>query len=283
MKNREDGGEKSKGRRFPQLLLWSGGIALTLLFLLGIANLLAPHAVQRLLSGAAPTPTPTPTPSPPKAAILDQTGVTNPCPDFIEEVSDLLTEGGFEVEVYPWEELSVDFYRTLPGRGYRLILFQTHSTSEVAAPGGEDLSEEYPPGPFIFTGEQASNKYLFERVHDRIRRAWFLYGDFPPFFAIGPEFVRSSMSGTFPDTVIIIGGCESLAVPDLAQALLERGASVVIGWDGLVDLSHNNKAMLHLLQALVVDGLSPYEAVEETMEAVGPDPTYGSALAVRTR
>jgi len=266
-----------------RLLLWLGGLALALLFLLGIANLLAPQAVQRLLVGAVLTPTLTPTPGPPRAAILDQTGVTNPSPSFIAEAGDLLRRGGYDVEVHPWEELAVDFYRTLPGKGYRLILFQTHSTSAVGGPGGEPLAEEYPPGPFIFTGEEASNKYLYERMRDRIRRAWFLYGDFPPYFAIGPEFVRANMSGLFPDTVIIIGGCQSLAVPDLAQAFLERGASVVIGWDGLVDLSHNNRAVLYLLEALVVDGLPPQRAVEETMEEIGPDPTYGSVLAVQAR
>jgi len=261
-----------------RIFLWLGGTALALLFLLGIANLLAPHAVQRLLVGPVSTPAPTFTPGPPKAAILDQTGVTNPSPDFIEKASGLLAEGGFEVTVHPWEELSVDFYRTLPGEGYRLIIFQTHSTSAVGGSDGEPLEEEYPPGPFIFTGEEASDKYLYERMRDRIRRAWFLYGDYPPYFAIGPEFVRSSMSGLFPGTVIIIGGCQSLAVPDLAQAFLERGASVVIGWDGLVDLSHNNRAMLCLLQALVVDGLPPQMAVQETMKEIGPDPTYGSVL-----
>ncbi|MEA3459408.1 MAG: hypothetical protein U9R11_01820, partial [Chloroflexota bacterium] len=64
----------------------------------------------------------------------------------------------------------------------------------------------------------------------------------------------------------------------LAQAFLDRGALMVIGWDEMVDLSHNNRAVLHLLQALTVEGLPPQRAVEETMEEIGPDPTYGSSL-----
>jgi len=115
-------------------------------------------------------------------------------------------------------------------------------------------------------------------MQDRIRAAEFFYGDFPQYFAIGPKFVRFSMSGLFSDTVIIIGGYQSLATPDLAQAFLDRGASVVIGWDGLVDLSHNNEAVLHLLKALTLEGLPPHRAVEEATEKIGPDPAYGSVL-----
>ena len=91
------------------------------------------------------------------------------------------------------------------------------------------------------------------------------------------------MEGRFEDTLIIIGGCQSLAVPDLAQAFLDRGASMVIGWDGLVDLSHNNRSVLHLLRALSIEELSPQRAVEETIEEVGPDPTYGCSLILLQR
>jgi len=261
-----------------RILSWLGGLMGTLLILMIILNLLAPRLMEHLLLGPTPAPTLAPFPGPPKAAILDQTSVTDPCPDFIKKARAYLREGGYQVEVYRWKELTVDFYRTLPGKGYKLILFQNHSTSEVAGPEGQPLPKGHSPGPFIFTGEQASGKYLFERIGDRIRPAKFLYGDFPLFFAIGPKFVRLSMSGLFPGTVIIIGGCQSLAMPDLAQAFLDRGASVVIGWDGLVDLSHNNKAMLYLLRALTADRLTPQQAVEETMREIGPDPIYGSNL-----
>ncbi len=274
--NREE-----KNKRLPRVLLWLGGIALALLFLLGIANLVAPSAVQRLLVGATSTPSASSTPAPPKAAIVDQTGFSFPSPEFIAQAQAYLEDAGYEVDLYPPEEVTVEFFRTLPDRGYRLILFQSHATSEVLLEGGGDVGQyNPPPGPFLFTTElYDEHRYIGMQIDDQLRASKLFYDDSPRLFALGPKFVRSSMNGLFPDTVIIIGGCQSLAAPDLAQAFLERGASVVIGWDDMVDLMHNNEAMLRLLRGLTVEGLSPQEAVEVTRKEVGPDPTYESVLS----
>lgn len=86
------------------------------------------------------------------------------------------------------------------------------------------------------------------------------------------------MIGRFGDTLIIIAGCQSLGTFDMARALVERGASAVIGWDEWVDLAHNDRAILHLLEALTAQGLTVKQAVEKTMGEVGPDPTYKSVL-----
>jgi hypothetical protein len=113
-----------------------------------------------------------------------------------------------------------------------------------------------------------------------VRASELFFEGSPMLFAVGPAFVRRSMQGLFPDTVIIIGGCQSLAAPDLAQAFLDKGASVVIGWDEMVNLSHNNRAVLRLLEAILAEGLPPNEAMEVTMAEVGPDPGYDSSLDV---
>jgi hypothetical protein len=264
-----------------RILLWGGGVVLALLFLLGVANLLAPRAVQRLLVGSTATPLASPTFAPPKAAIVDQTGFSFPSPEFIAQAQEYLEEAGYVVDVYPPEEVTVDFFTTLPDRGYRLILFQTHATSEVLLEGGGDVSQYEPsPGPFLFTTElYEMHRYIRLQMDDQLRASKLFYEDSPRLFALGPKFVRSSMNGFFLDTVIIIGGCQSLAEPDLAEAFLERGASIVIGWDAMVDLSHNNKTMLHLLQSMTVEGLSPQEAVAAARAEIGADPTYESSLA----
>jgi hypothetical protein len=250
---------------------WLAGAVLTCIIVLGLSQ---SGLIARLVPGPAPTALPSPTPSAPKAAILDQTSVTDPSPEFIERAQGYLEEAGYAVDIYPWQSLTVDFYRTLPGKGYGLILLQTHATNEAAGPGAPGKST----GPFIFTGEEASRKYLIEQMQDRIRPARFFYGDLPEFFAVGPAFVQSSMSGRFAGAAIIIGGCQSLAQPNLAQAFVERGASVVIGWDGLVDLYHNNRALLGFLEAVAVEGLTPQRAAEKAAEEVGSDPTYASKL-----
>jgi hypothetical protein len=115
-------------------------------------------------------------------------------------------------------------------------------------------------------------------MSDQVRASKLFYEDSPEFFAVGPAFVRRSMRGFFPGTVVVIGGCQSLAAPDLARALLEKGAATVIGWDEMVNLSHNNQAVLRLMEAMFVEQVSPEEAVERAMAEVGPDPRFDSSL-----
>mgnify|MGYP005862988559 CR=1 FL=1 len=91
------------------------------------------------------------------------------------------------------------------------------------------------------------------------------------------------MTGRFDDTLIIIGGCQSLGTPDLAQALLDRGAAAVVGWNEWVDLHHNDQALLHLLRGLTVEKLTLEQAVRKTINEVGPDPTYESFLTYLTQ
>lgn len=274
----DDNGHQNQHWTIFRVVLWLGALALAILLTLGLANLLAPRAVQRLLVGRPPTLTPTAKPGPPRAAIVDQTGYSFPSPEFIAQAEEYLQEAGYEVDVYPPEQVTVDFLRTLPRQGYALILFQTHATSQVVLDEEGGAPSDAPPGPFLFTTEHyEKQRYVRLQLEDQVRASKLFYEDSPKLFAVGPKFVRRSMAGLFPDTVIIIGGCQSLAVPDLARALLERGASVVIGWDNMVDLSHNNRAVLHLLQAMA-KGLSPEQAVKAAMEEIGSDPSFGSSL-----
>lgn len=263
-----------------RLVLWLSGGALALLFLIGVVNVAAPGALGRI-SVAPPSPTPPVAPSQPRAAIIDQTGYSFPSPDFIAQATTYLEEAGYTVTYYPPKEVTVSFYRGLPDQGYEFILFQTHSTSQVVSRDGAGGQSDLSPGPFLFTTElYERQRYIPLQMSDQVRASQLFYEDAPELFAIGPSFVRRSMGGFFPDTVIVIGGCQSLAAPDLARAFLEKGASAVIGWDDMVDLSHNNRSMLHLLEAMLVDGAPPAKAVETTMAAVGPDPRFESSLDV---
>jgi hypothetical protein len=276
--NTGEGRKEAVRPRKPGVLVWLVIAAFALLFLVGIVNLVAPRAVERVLVGV-PTPTASPPPARPKAAIIDQTGFSFPTPEFLDQVEAYLEQAGYTVERYPPEEVTVGLLRSLPDKGYQLILFQTHATSEVVSPEEDRETNGYAPGPFLFTTElYKQQRYLALQLDDQVRASKLFYEDSPLLFAVGPKFVRRTMNGLFPDSVIIIGGCQSLAEPDLAEAFLERGASVVIGWDEMVNLSHNNQAMLRLLEALLVEGLPPEEAVEATMAEVGPDPGYESSL-----
>ncbi len=229
-----------------------------------------------LLNTACSSPqqfTPTPEPEPRKAALVDQIALTNPNPEFTEQVLGYLGEAGFSTDVYEGEEITVEFYRTLPTKGYKLVLIRTHSTNI--------LNKNIPGGPvFLFTSELYSKKrYVKEQLTNHIGRVELLYDpDSPPYFAIVSGFVRHDMVGRFDETLIIIGGCQSLGTPDLAQAFIDRGAAAVVGWNEWVDLSHNDQALLHLLRGLTVEKLTLEQAVRKTMNEVGPDPAYDSRL-----
>ena len=224
------------------------------------------------------TPTPTTEPEPRKAALVDQIALMNPDPEFTDQALAYLNEAGFSTDVYEGEEVTVELFRTLPEKGYQLILFRSHSTNI--------LNETVQGGPvFLFTSEvYDKNKYVKEQLANRIGRAKILYDENSPlYFAIVAGFVRHEMVGRFDDTLIIIGGCQSLGTPDLAQALIERGASAVIGWNDWVDLTHNDQAILHLLRGLTVEKLTLEQAVRKTMNEIGPDPAYDSSLTYLTQ
>jgi len=158
-----------------------------------------------------------------------------------------------------------------------LILFRSHSTNVI--------NENIPGGPvFLFTSElYDKNKYVKEQLANHIGRARILYDNSPLYFAIVSGFVRYEMTGRFDDTLIIIGGCQSLGTPDLAQAFIERGASAVVGWNDWVDMSHNDKAILHLLRGLTTERLTLEQAVRKTMNEIGSAPAYDSVLTYLTQ
>lgn len=206
------------------------------------------------------------------AAIVDQVALDFPNPGFTEQALSYLTATGYDVDVYEGEDITVEFYRTLPTRGYDLILFRTHSTNDF-------LNEELPGKPvYLYTGQRHDRyRYTYLQLTRQIMAGRVLYDeDAPALFILGPRFVRETMEGRFDGTLLIIGGCDSLSTTQLADAFLERGASAIVGWNGLVDLTHNDQALLHLLRLLTVEGLSLREAVARTRLEVGPDPTFGS-------
>ena len=224
------------------------------------------------------TPTPVTQPEIKKAALVDQIALTHPNPEFTDQALAYLEEAGFSTDVYEGEEVTIELYRTLPEQGYDLILIRSHSTNI--------LNENIPGGPvFLFTSEvYDNNRYVKEQLANRIGRAKALHDeDSPLYFAILSGFVRQDMEGRFEDTLIIIGGCQSLGTPDLAQAFIERGASAVVGWNEWVDLSHNDQTLLHLLHGLTLERLTLEQAVRKTMNEVGSDPAYDSTLTYLTQ
>lgn len=213
-------------------------------------------------------------PSGPKtAAIVDQLSLTAPNPEFAAAATETLEEAGYGVDYFPGEEVTVDFYRGLAAGNYDFIILRAHSARLQQEWQGELIDEV-----ILFTTEPYDEKkYVEEQLSGNLATARY-FDDSEPLFGIGPDFIRSSMPGSFSDTTIVLMGCEGLGSEDTAQAFVAKGAKTVISWSGLVSATHTDAATEDLLGLLLDEGLPPEEAVVATMDEVGPDPTYGSEL-----
>jgi len=225
-----------------------------------------------LLSAENPIPDGT---AGPKAAIVDHLSGSHPNQTFVETSKSILANAGFKVYYYSKAAVTVDFYRNLPSMDFDVIVLRVHS----AVSEGSDLL-------VFFTSERfndfkAGTTYLSDFLSDppRLVRAM-IYEGADPYFGITPSFVQS-MNGEFEDTLILMMGCNGLdpAHTSMAEALIDKGAKVYIGWDELVSPFHTDHAITCLLQKLFVEKKTVQIAVEETNSEVGPDPTYKSRLS----
>lgn len=206
-----------------------------------------------------------------KIAIVDQLSAQWPDPAFNRTIHGILNQTGLKVDYYPSEDVTVDFYRTLPSHNYRLIIFRVHSTSETGA-------EDMPPWVVFFTSENYSNTaHVSEQLDMRV-----VYVKFPDmtqlYFGITPTFVQTSMEGKFNGTTVIAMGCEGLNQTTMAEAFIQKGAKAFISFDGPVSESYTDNTTVYLLRHLVIENQTIQEAVAQTMNDVGADPQFKSVL-----
>ena len=212
---------------------------------------------------------------PPKAAIVDQLSLTAPNPAFAEEATAMLEEAGYAVDYVPGEQVTVDFYRSLPTHGYELIFLRAHA-------GRYQVDGEPTDDTRLFTSEPYSPlKYVEEQRDGRLSISIFDRSDLEDneaYFGIPADFVTSSMKGSFNDAKVILMGCDVLRGERLAKAFVEKGAEAVVGWDAPVSASHTDAATLELLRRHLFDDLSVPAAAAAAMDELGPDPYYDGVL-----
>jgi len=139
------------------------------------------------------------------------------------------------------------------------------------------IKEQDRQSVWMFTGEKyTENKYIKEQLAGQVSRG-------VPFlssaaakdkeeaakqrlFIIGSKFVDEEMTGRFPGTTLILGGCDTLSYPFMAKSLVNRGASAVIGWYGLVSLFDNDRVTLKVLEEILINGQDPDDAVDFVMK-----------------
>ena len=208
----------------------------------------------------------------PRAAIVDQLSTSQPNPAFVEESTSLLTEAGFVVDYYEGELVTVNFYKNLPTHCYSLILLRVHSAT---------FNPERQVLDFFTSEPYSESKYVGDQLKDRVRACAFApyeEGD-PVYFGITAKFVRSSMKDEFNNTMVIMMGCDGLKYDDMAEAFVEEGAQVYIGWSGLVSAPHTDQTTLDLLQRFLIQEQTVEQAVTGTMNELGADPQYESTLS----
>lgn len=240
--------------------------------LLSVAAVATSLSLLRIL-GPSPPPE-----GPPRAAIIDQLSLTVPNPDFAEAATRLLEQAGYAVEYYDGGKVTVNFYKDIPSRGFQLLLFRVHSgvSREVNLATGEVSQMEFVS---LFTGEIfRQTLYLKEQQEQLVGAGRTPYDPDTTYFGIGPRFIKQSMRGEFKDSVIVLMGCDSLKTPTTAQALIDKGASAVVGWNKKVAAEHTDAATLQLLEEYVVKGLPLDEAVKNVSSLIGPDPYFGAEM-----
>lgn len=206
-----------------------------------------------------------------KCAIVDQLYDFQPNDALIDFVTGEFEKLGFEVDIYKGDEITVDFYEQLPGKGYKLILFRVHAGLLENETGLGDKI-------WLFTNEPYSRmRYYFAQLRDQVTAARTIDSE-DPVYAISSKFIMDCMRHNFADTVIINMGCATFYNEDLAQAFVNRGASAYMAWDVSVGLQYVDDAVMTLVEKLCTEELTIEQAVAGTMEEKGPDPNNNAVL-----
>jgi len=217
------------------------------------------------------------------AAIIDQLHDSLPNKRHQQKALKYFVNAGYDVDLYTTEDITIDFYKKLPSMNYKFIYIRTHSV-EVVELGNSTL---------VLTGEEYDiNKYISEQLSGQIHRASPIYDQLladeimkndqssleKTYFTIGSKFMSELAIGEFPQSVILIGGCESVRTQDLARSFIERGASAIIGWDRTINSMENDRVMLALLEEILINKTNLRDSIISVMEEFGPNLEFHSQL-----
>lgn len=213
-----------------------------------------------------------------QVAILDQFHEERP--GFTRKTVELFEGENIKVDVY--ENITIDLYRQLPTLGYKVIILRVHSAQATETEEGTEYEIT------LFTTESySSSKYPVLQTEGLVGPVSFRGPDERgKKFAITNKFVRSEMKGKFDNTLLVMVSCSVLNPKSkygFVRTLMRKGASAIASWNGLVTLSHGNKATFRFLKHIVLDNMTLKKAADETLEEAGPDPKHGTELVVLLR
>lgn len=194
-----------------------------------------------------------------KTALVDELALTDPNPSFITNITKTLSAAGYAVDYYSPSEVTVDLFRNLPLKDYRIVLIRSHTGSSQS---------------IITSQSYSTSQYGYEQLVDQVGSA--VIGSGPLYFSITPSFVQDAVRGDFHGAVIIAMGCATFqGTPNLAKAFIHRGAADFVGWDTTVSPQHSDASTQNLVWYLA-HGNTVQEAV---VNAGVPDPVYHARLS----
>ena len=138
----------------------------------------------------------------------------------------------------------INFFRMIPTGGYRIIIIWSHS-------GINDMATTEPYKIFGHVLEQLTGQvgdYLVEGKQ---------------YFSVGPGLINS-MQGQLHGTLVFLMGCNTMTQPELAQAFIRKGSSLVVGWKGLVSLSATDTFAISLFQRVLQQNMAMNDAMSAT-------------------
>jgi hypothetical protein len=206
-------------------------------------------------------------PSVQKAAIIDQLSSSHLAiisrhlnQTFIDFARNSLSQR-FDLVDYYSDNATVENYRQLPSKDYKLIIWRAHSALDLDS-AYVAISTSEKDGPVKYDQYMQEGKLTLCQITN----------DTNNYFAINPKFIKEAMMGRFEDTVIILMSCNGLNDKYLgtAQALRDKGARVLISWDEWIDSDNNDDAVTHLLGYLISENNTINEAVHKIREYDSP-------------
>jgi hypothetical protein len=208
-----------------------------------------------------------------RAALIDQLSPAYTNDEFQSSVIADIESFGLPLDMYEGEQVDVGLYRNLGQVDYGVLVIRSHS-GILELPDSENGS-----AIALFTNEPYSeSKHMTDQLRDRVLIVRPYEGDRELTFGVTPGFFRQAMRGRLPGTIVVVDGCSILSESDMAEALVSRGASVVISFDRSVGLTHADEAAGLLIHYLLAEGRTVEQATVAAMAEVGPDPEYGAVL-----
>lgn len=212
-----------------------------------------------------------------KAAIVDQLNLTQSNQTFVEMANSTLTSAGFKVDYYSGTQVTVDFYRDLPSRGYGFIILRVHSAPVLKYDEEGNIIMEKSYISFFTNENYSDGKYVEDQLNGQVVKCEYYNGS-PLYFGVTPDFFRYSANGRFNNSIIVMMGCWGLYFTKMADTLVKQGARVYVAWDRAVMASRTDTGTLRFLQHFVTESKTMGVSVLETMTEVGADPKYNSSL-----